>query len=232
MSLTCSKDGGCFWRRLMDGRVHFGIAYGAAGVAFYLLHLYGVTGETKYLRTAKRALRFELAHALEQFGGLGWLRWEGDTLLVPYWMYGSAGLVAVLSRFYRQLGDEEDLQAARRAADGAFARFSLQTDQFAGLSGLGEAMLDMYLVTGDKRFLAQASDIADSLLRFRIERPEGIAFPGRLLLRVSNDFGTGGAGVGLFLERLSKPGPRLLHDLEATCAREASFERVAIGEFY
>ena len=41
---------------------------------------------------------------------------------------------------------------------------------------------------------------------FAIERPTGIAFPGENLLRISTDFATGSAGIGLFLDRLVKQG--------------------------
>ncbi len=206
-----------FWRRHGDGRIHFGLAYGGAGVALFLLYLHLATQQMKYIRTARQALRFEAANGREQFGGLAWLRWEGDSLIVPYWLHGSAGIATVLSHFYRQLGDEGDLRLARLAAAGAFARFTAQCDQFNGLSGIGEAMIDMFLATGEKSYLEKAFDLADSVLRYRIELPAMLAFPGRYLLRASQDFGTGGAGVGLFLDRLAHPSPRLFHDLDAVC---------------
>jgi serine/threonine protein kinase len=214
-----TTSGGSFWTRKADNKIHYGMAYGATGVAHFLLHLFCATREERFLAAARRGLQFEMANSREQFAGIAWPRWEQDNLILPYWFYGSAGVASVLSRFFVELGDSEDLRTAHLAAAGAFTRFTLQTDQFNGLSGIGEAMLDMYLASGKEAYLARAHDIADSLLRFRIERPEGLAFPGRLLLRISNDFGTGGAGVGLFLERLLNPGPRLFHDFEASCEK-------------
>jgi hypothetical protein len=41
----------------------------------------------------------------------------------------------------------------------------------------------------------------------------GTPFPGRWLTRVSNDYATGAAGIGLFFERLLRPGPRRFVDL-------------------
>lgn len=39
-----------------------------------------------------------------------------------------------------------------------------------------------------------------------ILRTYGIAFPGEQLLRISTDFGTGAAGIGLYLHRLAHAG--------------------------
>ena len=213
------NEKGCFWRRNRDGKLCYGICYGAAGVALFLLHLYKSTQDERYLCVARKAMCFELANAIERPNGLGWVRWEGDNMAMPYWLYGSSGIGSVLIRFFQEFGVEEDLRAAKLIAADAFSRLTVQPTQFEGLSSIGEFMLDMYLATRDESYLSRAHDVADSILRYRIERPEGMAFPGRYLLRISNDFGTGGAGVGLFLDRLTVPGPRLLHDLNATCDR-------------
>jgi len=78
---------------------------------------------------------------------------------------------------------------------------------------MGESLLDMFLVTGDESYLQKARQKAIQTLLFTIDRPEGIAFPGRFLFKISHDYGVGGAGIGLFLLRLVQLAPRTFHDL-------------------
>ena len=71
----------------------------------------------------------------------------------------------------------------------------------------------MHRFTGESRWYDLALDLADTIFEYAVERPEGIAFPGRYFLRLSTDFGTGTAGAGAFLTRLATRAPRLFHDL-------------------
>lgn len=203
---------GCFWKTSLDDLTHSGLAYGPSGIALFLLHLYRISGQARFLELATSAIDFEVAQ-----GGDGeqlrWGRFAGDQLEEPYWIYGAAGIGAVLIRFFALLGDTKYLGLARRAANAAYARFTVLPSQFEGLSGIGELMLDMFLNTGEEEYLRKSYDIAKSVLNYRIETPEGVAFPGRYLLRISNDHAYGSAGVASFLHRLIAPGLRRFHDL-------------------
>jgi hypothetical protein len=70
----------------------------------------------------------------------------------------------------------------------------------------------MHLFTKDPQYLRDAQRVAAGIKLFRIDTPAGIMFPGESLLRASLDYGTGSAGIGLYLHRLEKPGPRLFFD--------------------
>ena len=74
---------------------------------------------------------------------------------------------------------------------------------FTGLAGLGDLQLDVFGFTGDDRYRSEAIQITEGILRFQIEKPDGIAFPGEQLTRISTDFGSGSAGIALFLSRLA-----------------------------
>ncbi len=79
---------------------------------------------------------------------------------------------------------------------------------------MGEFLLDMYRFTGDPRYRKEAQRIASGVLLYAVPEPVGIGFPGDELLRLGTDFGSGSAGVGIFLQRLLRPGERLFHDLD------------------
>jgi hypothetical protein len=207
------SEAGLCWRDKEEGTVPLGFAYGGSGVAFFLLSLWRVTREARYLDTARGAMDFEVAHAQQRDGGLVWGVHAGGQGHRPYWLRGGAGVASTLIRFFDVLKEERYLELARSAARGCAVFFSAAPHLFEGLASMGETLLDMYRVTGEPRYLEQAHKKGQQALLFRIDLPQGVAFPGRYLLRISHDYGMGGAGIGLFLQRLLTLGPRRFHDL-------------------
>jgi len=213
ISTAEDRPEGCCWRNTMDNLIHLSAGYGGSGVALFLLNLHAISGEDRFLDYARRAIGFEAANGRAVDDHMIWGRFEGDLMQEPYWLHGGSGVGAVLLRFYRILGEPHYLELARKAAAGTFCRITVQPAQFEGLSGIAEFMLDMYWTTGESKYREQAVDAARTILCYRIEKEQGYAYPGRHLMRVSNDFGYGAAGVGAFLHRLQNPGPRRFHDL-------------------
>lgn len=210
-----TSGGLCFWRRQQDGLIHYGFGFGSSGIALFLLHLSSIAGDSTYRDVAIAALEHDLANGIRGSLGWQWPRFEGDTVGYPYWMHGSAGVAAVLIRFHRLLRVERYGVLADHIAQDTFVKYAFAPGLFDGLAGIGELMLDMFCSTGDAAWRDLAFDIAETILWFRIETPGGTAFPGGWLTRISNDYATGAAGIGMFLRRLLQPGPRLFVDLDA-----------------
>ena len=61
----------------------------------------------------------------------------------------------------------------------------------------------MHELSGEQRFLNSAKKVVEGIMHFRVER-NGAAFPGELSSRLCCDYGTGSAGIALFLNRLLK----------------------------
>jgi hypothetical protein len=102
-------------------------------------------------------------------------------------------------------------------------KYAVFPGQFMGLSGLGEFSLDLYNLFGESRFLRAAEKAARGIMLFRVNH-NGIAFPGYQLARLSCDYGTGSAGVALFLNRMvNRGGPHFMLDslFDSTCAHTA-----------
>jgi lantibiotic modifying enzyme len=207
------EDQALYWPTARDRRVHYGFGYGASGIALFLAYLHAATGDERFRDVAERAVEFDLSHRAESKLGWAWPRFEGDNQTRPYWIEGNAGIGSVLVRLHHLLRDRRHLELARRIAADTRVKFTISPGLFEGLSGIAEFMLDMHIATGDTEYLDQATDMAETLLWFKIPRPEGAAWPGRWLNRISDDLATGGAGVGLFLERLLWPTRRLLLDI-------------------
>jgi hypothetical protein len=195
-------DGTSYWS--YKSQVPFGYAHGAAGAALFLLELQRVTGDSRMQAAAEAALRFDLQNGRPNLdGGLSWPYYQGSAgPLLPYFRYGSAGIGTVVVRmaaatgadFYRTILDRLILDTNRK--------YSVGTGLFMGLAGLGEFLLDVFDYTADPACFEMAKRVASGLELFAIPRPEGVAFPGERLTRISCDYGTGAAGVALFLHRL------------------------------
>ncbi|MFB6576033.1 lanthionine synthetase C family protein [Streptomyces sp. NPDC056402] len=211
---TAREEGDtCYWRSSHDDALHYGYGHGASGIALFLLHLHLLTGDARFRSNAVRALEFDLARASESGLGLQWQKVQDDPVVYPYWIHGGAGVGSVLIRFHDLLGIERYGDLARRVADDTFVKYSYSPGLFEGLAGIGEFMLDMYSFTGEREYRDRARDIAGTILWFRVENEDGVAFPGRWLNRIAHDYATGSAGIGMFFSRLVSPGERPFVDL-------------------
>jgi hypothetical protein len=204
---------GMFWPDEESGDVPLGFAFGGAGISLFLLYLWQVTGDAGYLRAAREAIDFDVAHGKPDDQSLLWASSVQSHGHRPYWLRGAAGIASVLTRFAQILGEDKYLELARRAVRPCASFFSAAPHLFEGLASMGESLLDMYCLTGEPFYMKKAQQKATQILMYRIEQPKGIAFPGRYLFKISHDYGVGGAGIGLFLNRLVQLAPRRFHDI-------------------
>jgi lantibiotic modifying enzyme len=200
------------WKPDQDEPTPYGFGYGASGVALFLADLHLATGDREVRDAAVRALEFDLAHKVETELGWSWPRFEGDGAVRPYWIQGAAGVGSVVIRLHDRLGIARYLPIAERIAHDLFVKFTVVPGLFEGLAGIAELMLDMYRFTGDDAYLDRAFDMAETILWFKLERARGVAWPGRWLDRITSDYASGAAGIGLFLARLDGHGARVLMD--------------------
>ncbi len=201
------EGGTCWWTS--EGDVACGLAHGASGIALFLLYLHLATGDGELLATGRKALRFVAARSLRNAdGGITWRIKEGEPTFTPYWRSGSAGVGMVLLRYLRVAGEPEHAALLAGLLLDTERKYAIFPGRFFGLAGIGEFYLDL-AASGRHRdeAAAGARKALAGLLLFRLERDDGIAFPGESRARISCDFGTGSAGIALFLHRLRSGGP-------------------------
>jgi hypothetical protein len=189
------------WETANEGKV--GFAHGASGIGLFLLYLYLATNDERYLQAGQRGLEFDLAQGRKtKDGGISFPSMVGlESTLYPYWQSGSAGVGSSLLRFYRLTGEERYRAILERIFVDADRKYSVSPGRFLGLAGLGDFLLDLYEFSGERRYLTSAQNAAQGIMLFKTER-NGLAFPGDFLARFCCDFGTGSAGIALFLNRL------------------------------
>lgn len=202
---------GLYYRNF-DDTVYYGYGHGAAGIALFFIKLYEASGEAVYIDIACRLLDYEIAIADTRDGHLVWQRSSRDSVKSPYLRVGNAGITGVLLRLYSVTRSQKYLDAARKSAAYLFGKLSVFPGLLSGTAGLGEMFIDMYHATGEERYLDEAHGFAERTLLFRVDRADGVVFPGDELVRLSTDLATGSAGVGLFLHRLARGGTRTFHD--------------------
>ncbi|WP_329234480.1 lanthionine synthetase LanC family protein [Streptomyces canus] len=126
-----------------------------------------------------------------------------------YWDSGSAGVLTTLIRYLAIQPDDGLQEWLGPLVDNVHHKYAVFPQLFHGLSGMGNALLDVWEFTGDPQYREAAWTVAEGVLLFRIDCAEGAGFPGEQAMRESADFATGTAGVALFLDRLirSDTGP-------------------------
>ncbi len=199
----CREDErGCHWGESSD--TPLGLAHGSSGIALFLLYLYLATRHEKYLAVGERALDFDLSFGIgTKDGGLTWAKSAASSSPVyPYWQHGSAGVGIATARYCRLLGETRLQGILEKIYLDADRRYSVFAGRFTGLAGIGDFLLDMHDLTSQDRYLHSARRLAEGMMNLQVEH-SGIAFPGSSLSRLSSDFGTGGAGIALFLNRLT-----------------------------
>ena len=107
---------------------------------------------------------------------------------------------------------------AQVIADSIADQYTSQVGMFLGMAGLGSYFLDLFAITRNEKYLQQGHGFARKIMLYQVPVEKGIAFPGENLIRLTNDYGTGSAGIGLFLHRLQENGNGhpLFFELETT----------------
>ncbi|MET0255246.1 MAG: class III lanthionine synthetase LanKC [Luteibacter sp.] len=201
-----------------DGKRHWhthdsqpiGLGHGAAGTALFLLHLFLACGDGRFMRAAAEALAFDLSQQARNAEGEPiWPRDLAGPALLPYQRYGTAGVLAVVARFYAATGDEAYRAVLLDSEAGLMHRHAVSPHLSDGLAGIGETLLDLARVMPERSayYLGQAHRLAGGIEPFLVRRPGGLAVPGTELLRLSCDLATGNAGVAAFFDRLWRGGP-------------------------
>lgn len=179
-----------------------GLAYGNSGVVSFLVEAHRVSGEKRLLDAAREAAAHEFGAAMALPGELAWARPESLTTKDPYFLSGGCGIALAFLDLWKATSTPYYLDTAKQAMSNSYSRFTVLPSLFEGLAGIGTSLLEFAEATGDVSYRQQAWTLARSILCYQIHRPEGVAFPGRGLLRISADYGYGIAGIACFLSRL------------------------------
>jgi len=194
------------------GALENGYPFGRAGLAQLHCELHRLTAETGFLSICRELLADDGSMERGPDGRLRGIARPlpgGARRVSPYWLDGSAGVATVYARLYGATRHPADLRMVLDVAESIKPNAVFLSGMFTGLAGLGNALLDCFQATGRTELLAAAQDTLNAMRPYLIRRPTGLAALGEQNVRLSCDFGTGSAGVLMFLHRLATEGPTM-----------------------
>lgn len=203
ISFANTSPQGCFWEN--EGRVFLGLGDGQSGISIFLTYMGAATGDLKYFAFARRALDFEVDNCVMQAGRKFWRSYvgaNGSSPNSPHTRFGSAGVGTACIRYYAATGDERFRNLALDCAYSIGSRVTNKIWQDSGNSGFGEFMLDLRYFIGEECFRNSAMYQAEAVLPHAVSIDGGFAFAGPAHHKLCSDYSVGGAGIGMFFDRL------------------------------
>lgn len=183
-----------------------GIKFGRTGISIFYLYLYLATDNESFLQEGKSLLVRELEYLIfRDDGKIDLQNTEGGTKASPYFLEGTAGLLAVLVRYYYICRDVDFEQWIYKLTAGIDYNQILSCTLFYGNAGIGNVFLDCYYCLNDRKYLEKAMEIARKCCLYEYKMSKGGSLvPDVFNTKLSADWGYGAAGVMLFLNRLCK----------------------------
>jgi serine/threonine protein kinase len=211
MESAISTPNGLCWPH-PSGTTPIGFGYGSSGIATFLTFAGVALNNEQMLEVAREALLHDISYSVEtERGYLTFPETTDDsTIGMPYLLYGSAGVGSAIIRYLKVKPDDQLEETLTKLLPDTLRKYTAFPGLFNGLAGLGNFLIDYAQFTGNDRYYSEAQNVADGIINFALNRPTGVAFPGDNLFRISTDYGTGSAGIGLFLNRLSAKGKNFL----------------------
>jgi hypothetical protein len=186
-----------------------GLFHGRSGLALFLHHLGGETGDERYRAAGLRLLHQELDRAIAMDDGT--LSFADNAVIrraMPYLAIGAAGVGTALTRYAAAGGDERIAAALPSVTAGAsVSTWTKEAGLYGGLAGLTWSLADHAEADGGDTARATAVRSATGLLKYAVPHTRGVRFLGSQAHRFSADLSSGAAGVLLALHRvLHGPG--------------------------
>lgn len=162
-----------------------GLLNGPSGLAHLFHRLFDYTADSEWLEAAERALWLDLA-GIQTDHGIPFLRSDKGNRMLPYLAEGTIGTALVVSEHlrYRAVPQFSDLLAGMRRL--CRPRLTIAPGLFEG-----RGSMIMYQALRREPTDQHLLDLSWHAMNYRGH----IAFPGRMLLRLSTDLATGSAGI-------------------------------------
>ncbi len=190
---SIEDENGVHWET--EGKTYIGFGYGQSGVALFLLRLYQITGDERFLEVGYKALMYDIRSGEElEDGVITFKEFVGDATFESYLEVGTAGILKVALRY-----GYDDVESLIKDVSRKYAVFPTL---IFGLSGLLDALIDVKIYRNYEEDDMLLKPITGIRRLFTIEK-DGICFPGEGLYRVSCDYASGMAGILRTLSRLT-----------------------------
>jgi type 2 lantibiotic biosynthesis protein LanM len=196
-----------------ENKMLAGFSHGQAGIAYALLKLYEVTGNTRYREAAEQAIRYENTLYSPEHNNWEDLRGvEEQKDHVPYymsaWCHGAPGLgLARLAskHLLSETSVEKDIQNAIKETRRAVNSMTSRDHICCGNLGLADILLYFAQNTGDKNLLAESAELTARVLLAAEKRGHFNILLGSGENLANTGFFQGLTGIGYSLLRQAFP---------------------------
>ena len=173
--------------------------------SLFLLYAYLLLNDENLLLEGQKLLEKELENKVERVSGLiDFPDQKNSPKASPYFWDGTAGIVTVLLRYASVTQDKDLLEKAEYYAKRMEYRQTMSPSLIYGMAGIGNTYLDCYFLLGNKEYLKNAYECAESCRLFLAEKDGIKTFTDVFGLKYSCDFAFGTMGVLSFFDRLEK----------------------------
>lgn len=197
----------------LSGSMLSGFAHGAAGIGYFLLELWRLTRDRRYLDLALGAACWLASCAepcLSNGTGLNWpiaeQEEDDDSERWFFWCHGAAGIARFFLHAWELTGQPEFERLARGAVETtAWAGRRGGGTLCHGLPGNGMLLIEASRVLGNHAWLDAAAEFAELLELYAWQDEHGLAWPAEHPSVVTPDHMVGYSGIGSFFLRLAEP---------------------------
>ncbi|MHA2105514.1 MAG: lanthionine synthetase LanC family protein [Candidatus Hodarchaeales archaeon] len=175
------------WQIAGLSQFHAGYYYGAAGIGDQFIRIYDLTRNTTYLSVAEKAANYIIHQGIidfERFGNyyVHWTRAIESASVYTGMKYGYTGIVKFLLNLYQKTNNNTYLDLAKLSldslihyqrndtSDNVYWGYNIWTDSALtgytyGSAGIGEVLLDAYMITNNQTYLDKAIHSVDWILK-------------------------------------------------------------------
>ncbi|MFF8592911.1 class III lanthionine synthetase LanKC [Streptomyces sp. NPDC015220] len=189
-----------------------GLLYGWSGPALFMVRLYEVTHDNRWLRAGLAAAHRDL-DGCEPVGD-GTLQVRNGSRVLPYLATGSAGVALVADLLLRHRHDDRLAQSFESLGRACALEFCVGGGLFNGRAGLTGALRQIAHRLGWPDWRTRVDNGIEALNLHALSDEHGLVFAGEQNLRASTDLATGSAGVLRLINVLTGRGSELLPFLE------------------
>lgn len=202
-SINANEEKIC-WPEKNNQLIKFGYGYGASGISLFLIYMYKFTGNNKYLNKAEAALETDLSYLKEDEKKAVGLPESSNNMktLFPYISRGTAGILLILSEFYKITKDDKYKTLLIELVPSIYIKYTVNPGLYNGLSGLVLVVEQIGKLLNENNIRDMAINMAHGLKVFCINYNDKILFPGDHIMKLSGDYGDGTAGILLVLKEL------------------------------
>jgi len=138
-----------------------GFGYGIAGIVYFLLEYYSISGLERIGTAARLGLSYLEKKAIRTGGMMRWTNSDTDDTIGGWWAMGTPGVALTFLKAFQVTGSDRYRTVAEKALNcypDIFTHFNLS--QQLGLSGLGEIYLEAASILKDDVYKEKARWIA------------------------------------------------------------------------